>query len=214
MTRKNGKFSERFPGMKLNASLSLFFIFFSLAAFSQTTSPGWQDLFNGKDLTGWKALNGHAKFEVAGDEIVGTTVLKEPNSFLATEKDYDDFMLEFECKVDTKMNSGVQFRSESRPDTKDDKHPDAKLGSIGNRTLGSLYDLIPSVKQPRARKKIGEWNRGMIIVYPDGRIEHWLNGCKMRDYKCGTQYFYALVAKGKYKNWPNFGMAPKGHILL
>ena len=54
----------------------------------------------------------------------------------------------------------------------------------------------------------------MIIVFPDGRVEHWLNGWKMLDYKRGTQYFYALVARSKFEKWENFGMAAKGHILL
>ncbi|MFT3844586.1 MAG: DUF1080 domain-containing protein [Lacibacter sp.] len=427
----------------------LFLIAFSSQLFSQSQTAQWKSLFNGKDLTGWMPLNGKAKFEVSGGMIVGTTVEKEPNSFLATEKKYGDFILEFEFKLDDHLNSGVQFRSESRQDymngrvhgyqfeidpsprawtagiydearrdwlypmdynpavkpqfqlhkwnkariecignsirtflngkpaanlvddmTKegfialqvhqigraedagkkiywkniriqttnlkpaatgdvfvvnllpnniseqeekngvkllwdgkttngwrgaykadfpekgweikdgilsvlpsdgkestnggdiitekkysafvlqfefkmtdtansgvkyfvteseknsgsaiglefqildDDKHPDAKLGSIGNRTLGSLYDLIPSVKEPRARRKIGEWNRGMVVVYPDGRTEHWLNGWKMLEYKRGAQYYYALVAKSKYAVWPNFGMAESGYILL
>ena len=74
--------------------------------------------------------------------------------------------------------------------------------------------MIPAVKNPRARKKIGEWNKGMIVVRPDNTVEHWLNGWKMLDYKRGSQYFLALVAKSKYEHWPNFGMAEKGHILL
>ena len=73
-------------------------------------------LFNGKDLTGWKQLNGKAKYEVNNGEIVGTTVQGEPNSFLVTEKDYGDFILEIELKVDSPMNSGIQIRSESRAD--------------------------------------------------------------------------------------------------
>jgi hypothetical protein len=96
----------------------------------------------------------------------------------------------------------------------DERHPDAKLGSINNRTLGSLYDLIPAIREPRARKKIGEWNRGMVVVQKDGRVEHWLNGWKMLEYLRGSQYYYALVAKSKYEKWPNFGMAEKGRILL
>jgi hypothetical protein len=433
--------------MKKNVLLSVSLCIGLLAA-AQTTA-NWKKLFNGKDLSGWKQLNGKANYTVQNGEIVGTTVFNEPNSFLATEKDYGDFILEFEFKVDSTMNSGVQFRSESKagfmngrvhgyqyeidpskrgwtggiydearrdwlypldlnppaktafkqnqwntariecignnirtwingiaaayviddmtpkgfialqvhaigkkeeegkqirwrnlriqtenikpspysnlfvvnliPNTlsdaekkngvsllwdaktsngwrgaykesfpqkgweikdgalnvlssggaestnggdivttneygafilqfdfkltegansgikyfvtekennsgsaigleyqilDDEKHPDAKLGVVGNRTLASLYDLIPSIKEPRARRPIGEWNRGMIVVYPDNRVEHWLNGWKVLEYQRGVPYYYALVARSKYEKWPAFGMAPKGHILI
>src|SRR5687768_7743928 len=96
----------------------LFFVF-SLVYFSNVyTQSKAVSLFNGKDLTGWKQLNGKASYRVENGEIVGRTVFGEPNSFLATEKNYSDFILEFEFRVDSTMNSGVQFRSESRPDYK------------------------------------------------------------------------------------------------
>ncbi|HEY0743073.1 MAG TPA: DUF1080 domain-containing protein [Chryseosolibacter sp.] len=409
----------------------------------------WQTLFNGKDLKGWKQLNGQAKYEVKNNEIVGTTVLNQPNSFLVTEETYGDFILELEFKLDAEMNSGLQFRSESKPEyqngrvhgyqmeidpsprawtggiydegrrdwlypleynpaaktaykkgdwnkariecignvlrtwvngvaagyvvdnltpkgfialqvhsiakpeeegkqirwrniriqtknikpspsdnifvvnlipnsvseqekqqgvkllwdgkttsgwrgahkekfpdkgwmisdgvlsvvkstggestnggdivteeefaafdlqfefkltegansgvkyfvTENEKsfgsaigleyqilddavHPDAKQGVVGNRTLASLYDLIPSVKVQRGLRKIGEWNWGRIVVYPDNRIEHWLNGYKVVEYQRGTPIYQALVARSKYQTWENFGMAEKGHILL
>ena len=61
---------------------------------AQTKKGGnWTSLFNGKDLTGWKPLNGKAKYDVINGEIVGSTVLGEPNSFLVTEKNYGDFIL-------------------------------------------------------------------------------------------------------------------------
>src|SRR5205809_1837056 len=87
----------------------------SLFAQSKTTEQ-WVNLFNGRDLKGWKQLNGKAKYEVKNGEIVGTTVAGEPNSFLATEKNYGDFILELELLVDTTMNSGIQFRSLSSAD--------------------------------------------------------------------------------------------------
>jgi hypothetical protein len=96
----------------------------------------------------------------------------------------------------------------------DEKHPDAKSGSIGNRKMASLYDLIPSLQIKNAQRKVGEWNYGRVIVYPDNRIEHWLNGYKVVEYQRGTPYFYALVARSKYAAWPAFGMADKGYILL
>lgn len=426
-----------------------YFFFLLFITSLQTSGQKSKPLFNGKDLSGWKQLNGRAKYHVENGEIVGTTVFGEPNSFLATEKVYGDFVLEFEYKVDTTMNSGVQFRSESKADymkgrvhgyqfeidpskrnwtggiydearrdwlytmdlnpsgksgykkgewnkvkiecighhmrtwvndipaayliddmtpkgfialqvhsigkkeeegreirwrnlniqtenlkpspydqifivnlipnnlseaekqngisllwdgtstngwrgaykdrfpeqgwlikdgslnvmsssggestnggdivttaeysafilqfdfkltegansgikyfvtekennsgsaigleyqiLDDDKHPDAKLGVVGNRKLASLYDLIPSLPERRARKPIGEWNRGMVIVYPDNKVEHWLNGWKVLEYQRGAPYFHALVARSKYAGWENFGMASKGRILI
>lgn len=69
-------------------------------AFGQ--SDGWTNLFNGKDLKGWKQLNGEAKYEVVDGVIVGTTVLNTPNSFLCTERNYSDFIFEVELLVEEK----------------------------------------------------------------------------------------------------------------
>jgi hypothetical protein len=96
----------------------------------------------------------------------------------------------------------------------DERHPDAKEGVAGNRTQASLYDLIPSVKVKRGMRKIGEWNYGRIVVYPDNRVEHWLNGYKVVEYQRGNPIYQALVARSKYSGWRNFGMADKGRILL
>jgi hypothetical protein len=96
----------------------------------------------------------------------------------------------------------------------DEKHPDAKQGAAGNRTQGSLYDLIPAIQNNRGKHKIGEWNWGRIVVYPDKRVEHWLNGYKVVEYHRGTPIYNALVARSKYADFENFGMAEKGHILL
>ena len=76
----------------------------------------WENLLNGKDFKGWKQLNGKAKYEIQNGEIVGTTVANEPNSFMVTEKNYGDFILELEFKVPEGMNSGIQFRSLFKPE--------------------------------------------------------------------------------------------------
>jgi hypothetical protein len=73
---------------------------------------GWGNLFNGKDLTGWVQRGGKAKYTVNDGVIVGSTVLNTDNSFLCTEKDYGDFILELDFKVHPSLNSGVQVRSE------------------------------------------------------------------------------------------------------
>nr|MBA3284992.1 DUF1080 domain-containing protein [Nitrosopumilus sp.] len=94
--------------------ITLIFISFYLKVVAQSSDRGWQVLFNGKDMTGWRELNGKHKWEVKDGMIVGTDVHDQPNGFLCTEKDYGDFILELEVSIDTLMNnSGVQFRSRS-----------------------------------------------------------------------------------------------------
>jgi hypothetical protein len=389
---------------------------FALPAMAQKPA-NWKQLFNNKDLSGWKQLGGKAHYAVQKGEIVGTTVAGEPNSFLATKVSYADFILELELKVDTPLNSGIQIRSESNPAYKngrvhgyqvevdpsdrawsgglydeerrgwlypmevnpagktafkngqwnkyriecignnirtwvngqptanvmdamtasgfialqvhaigkgeqpgkqvrwrniriqtnnlkpsppddiyvvnlipnaisaqekaqgysvepsngaestnggdivtldqysafelkfdfkltegansglkyfvtlsennqgsaigleyqvldDERHPDAKLGKNGNRKLASLYDLIPSNKVDKSIKKIGDWNQGMVRVYPNNHVEHWLNGFKVLEYTRGSDDFKALVADSKFKGFSGFGLAKQGHILL
>ncbi len=100
----------------------------------------------------------------------------------------------------------------------DDRHPDAKLGAGGNRTLASLYDLIPADKtgyHGRGIRKPGEWNQGRIVVYPNNHVIHYLNGFKMLEYDRLSPLFNALVERSKYAVWgKQFGSAEKGPILL
>ena len=356
--------------MKRNCLLLLF-----LTCASLLFAQSWEPLFNGKNLSGWKKLNGKAQFKVENGVIVGVSKMNTPNSFLATKKTYGDFILEFDFKIDEGLNSGVQFRSLSekkyqkgrvhgyqfeidpserawcggiydetvqwkdiricttdvekyatsrkapqinavantispeeakegwtllwdgkttegwrgaklstfpekgwkiengilkvlksggaesanggdivttkqyknfilKVDFKitegansgvkyfvnpgmnkgagsaigcefqvldDDKHPDAKLGVKGNRKLGSLYDLIPAPANKPFNK--GTFNTAMIVV-KGNHVEHWLNGVKLIEYTRQNEMWNALVAYSKYKNWPDFGNAEYGNILL
>lgn len=189
--------------------------------FDGKTTDGWRGAYKEKfPEKGWEVKDGELR-------VIASTGEESTNGGdIVTMKEYSAFIFQFDFKLTASANSGVKYFVTEKENNKgsaigleyqildDDKHPDAKEGSIGNRTMASLYDLIPSLKENRARRKIGEWNRGMIIAYPDGRVEHFLNGWKLVDYKRGTQYFYALVARSKYEKWSNFGMAPAGHLLL
>ena len=94
----------------------------------------------------------------------------------------------------------------------DARHPDAKLGRNGDRTLGSLYDLF-TASVDKKPNYIGEWNHALIIS-KGKHVEHWLNGEKILEYDRGSPQFRKAVALSKFHNIPNFGEWADGHILL
>ena len=94
----------------------------------------------------------------------------------------------------------------------DVNHPDAKLGRDGNRTLASLYDLIPAAENKKFNG-IGKWNTGMVVSR-NNHVEHWLNGLKVLEYERGSEEYLKLVQESKYEGYKNFGLSEKGHILL
>ncbi|MBV6647532.1 MAG: DUF1080 domain-containing protein, partial [Cyclobacteriaceae bacterium] len=144
-----------------------------------------------------------------------------------------DFELELEFMITEGANSGIKYFVDPNLNKgagsaigcefqilDDKKHPDAKKGVAGNRTLGSLYDLMtaknlsnPASSKERMFKGIGKWNKARIISR-NGEVEHWLNNEKALEYDRFSHMFEALVNYSKYKDWPNFGRWPEGHILL
>ena len=70
-----------------------------------------EPIFNGKDLTGFAKKGGEATYAVQDGVLVGTSTLNTPNTFLATTKDYANFVLEYDFLNDPRLNSGVQVRS-------------------------------------------------------------------------------------------------------
>lgn len=196
-------------------------------------NSGWKLLFDGKSAQGWIGANKSTFPEKGwqirnGDMTVLSSEGKEAanGGDIVTTEQFSAFDLSFEFKLTPGANSGVKyFVTLAEKNTgsaigleyqllDDALHPDAKLGRDGDRTLASLYDLIPSNKQARFIHPIGKWNTGRIIVYPDSRVVHFLNGVKVLEYKRGSPAFRNLVAISKYKIWTNFGEAPEGHILL
>lgn len=150
---------------------------------------GWASLFNGKDLTGWVQHNGTATYRVEDGTIVGRTSEGSPNSFLCTEREYSDFELTFDVKVDDALNSGVQIRSVSKPEIQGGRVHGPQVEIAVGGSAGYLYGealgtgwLTEPQRDPQvvAAFKRGEWNQ--YRVRAEGQsIKTWVNGVPVAD---------------------------------
>jgi hypothetical protein len=194
-------------------------------------SDGWRSLFDGKSFNGWRGFHSDKVPEgwVIEDGCIKKAQaegeLGQAGGDLITVDQFDNFELSLEWKLSKGGNSGIKYLvSESLPPTgksgisfeyqvlDDDSHPDAKNGINGNRTAGSLYDLIPASNSKKLRP-IGEFNETRIIV-KGNHIEHWLNGVKVVEFERGSNQFKERIAQSKFKDTKGFGETAKGHILL
>lgn len=147
-------------------------------------------LFDGKTLDAFNILGGKAKYRVENGTIIGTSVPNTPNTFLATKKIYGDFILEYEFKVDPRLNSGVQIRSNSLKDYRNGRvhgyqveiDPSDRAWSAGiydEARRGWLNNLKDNPKAQKAFKQ-NDWNKVMVRAVGD-HIQTWINGVPAAD---------------------------------
>jgi len=195
-------------------------------------AQGYKLLWDGKTTEGWRGAKLDAFPEnscwVIEDgllKVMGNDGSESRNGGdIVTVKKYRNFILKVDFKITKGANSGIKYFVNTDLNKgegsaigcefqvlDDERHPDAKLGVNGNRTLGSLYDLIPARKDKKFY--INNFSTATVIVRGN-HVEHWLDGMKLLEYERNNQMWNALVAYSKYKNWPNFGNAAEGYILL
>ena len=99
--------------------------------------------------------------------MVGTTNEGSPNSFMCTEKDYSDFELTFEVKVDDALNSGVQIRSVSKQEIKGGRVHGPQVEIATNGTAGFVYGegriVDPTVLPPLKLEAPGKGTQSQVI---------------------------------------------------
>ncbi len=200
-------------------------------------ADGWELLFDGETTEGWQSARpaNLGKFPEGGWGITDDGLLyvfagdgaeSANGGDIITTRKWRDFVLKVDFKITEGANSGIKYFVNPFLNTgagsaigcefqilDDEHHPDAKLGVNGNRTLASLYDLIPARRGPWDAPDADGWRHAMIVV--DGNhVEHWLNGEKVVEYERGNQMWDALVDFSKYRDWPDFGNYEEGYILL
>jgi len=195
-------------------------------------ADGWRLLWDGRTSRGWRSARGREFPEHGWEMKDGVLSVVETGGAesraggdIVTGETFAAFDLRVDFRLTPGANSGIKYYVDTELNKAegsaigleyqlldDARHPDAKEGRNGNRTLASLYDLVPAAAGKKARP-VGEWNEARVLS--TGRhVEHWLNGDKVLEYERGSEEFRRLVAESKYKVWPGFGEQASGNILL
>jgi hypothetical protein len=202
------KMVARMSWVCLIACMAVSVVVVSVGATQETS--GWVPLFDGKTLKGWSVHSGFAKYTAQDGTIVGSAVQGSPNSFLCTDKEYADFILEFEVKVDPALNSGMQFRSHiakeemafvfynEKGQVFTNKIPpdrvygyQAEIATAAAHTNGGIYDearrafFIADIRNdPKAGTafKDNEWNKYRIECKGNS-MKTWVNDVPCANFK-------------------------------
>ncbi|WP_397364536.1 DUF1080 domain-containing protein [Olleya sp. R77988] len=144
----------------------------------------WTNLINNNSLEGWNIKGGEANYIVEDGVIIGTTAANTPNTFLTTNKMYDDFIFEIDFKVDSTMNSGIQIRSNSLPYYRDglvhgyqveiDPSKRAWSGGIYDEKRRKWLHTLESNTEAQKAFKQNEWNHYRVEAIVD-TIKTWIN---------------------------------------
>ena len=166
-----------------------------------STSKKYTSIFDGKTLKGWTQLNGTATYRVEEGIIIGKTKEGSPNSFLCSDKLYDNFDLKFDVKVDNGLNSGVQVRSQTKDGPKGRVNgPQIEIESSGKNGAESGYIygeaaggwMTPKEKLiPHKHFKDEQWNTYRVLAQGP-RIQVWINDHQISD----------LTHEEKFKSHP------------
>ena len=179
---------------------------------------GWELLFDGHTTDGWRGY----MMDVMPDGwqvLDGALTRVGPGRDIITMEQFENFDLTLEWKVELGGNSGILFRAAEGPERIYMGAPEMQILDDANHadgrspltSVGSNYALHPA---PRGlARPVGEWNTVRILVNGN-HVEHWLNGVRTVQYELGSEDWLARVAASKFREWPEYGQASRGHIGL
>lgn len=189
-------------------------------------AEGWQLLFDGETMNGWRDYNGTELTEpwhVVDGSIQAKGEGSDGTGYIVTDKQYDNFELSWDWKLSKGGNSGMIYHVVERPQYKvpyvtgpeyqliDAPNFDGKLEPW--QDMGADYAMhLPDTAIMKVNP-YGEWNNSKI-VFDNGHVEHWLNGVKILEFEAWTDDWYARKNSGKWTNAPEYGLAKKGVICL
>ena len=185
----------------------------------QEKTKGWQLLFDGKTLNGWKTFKNQPGSWKVTDGMLCSASADAGNADLLTNGVYENFELDIDWKISPEGNSGILYLVTEDYDQTFLSGPEYQLIDDDGfpekiedwQKTGANYAMNPPAI--KAAKKPGEWNTTKIIVNK-GHVEHWLNGKKVVDYTLWSDEWRKQKAAGKWKDAAGYAASKSGHIAL
>lgn len=182
--------------------------------------PGpWTPLFDGRSLAGWHNYDTPGQPVVGWSVENGVLVRSGAGGDLTTDRQFANFELELDWKVETGGNSGVIYRIDHKGEKSYVSGPEMQIlddavhrdGKNPLTSAGANYALHAA---PRGVVKgPGEWNRVRLVVNGT-HVEHWLNDQKMVEYELGSADWETRRKASKFAGAEMYGRATRGHIAL
>jgi hypothetical protein len=184
---------------------------------------GWKLLFDGQTMNGWRPYlnNTTATWVVEDGTLKGLGKGSDSTGYIITEDQFENFELKLDWKIAPRGNSGILYMVVEDPAYKTPYATGPEYQVIDElgwpdpleewQKTGANYGM--HMAKNKVLKPVGEWNTAAIIVN-NGHVEHWLNGLKVVEYELWTDEWKQLVANGKWKDYPAYGLAKKGHLVL
>ena len=192
---------------------------------SAEKKAGWKLLFDGKTINGWRMYQNKATdcWGAKNGELYCKGSEKDKSDLRAdiiTKEQYENFELMVDWKIAPQGNSGIMYHVTEDYPVAYKSGPEYQLiddiGFPGKleewQKTGADYGMnIPNYK--KKLKPVGEWNTSSIL-FNKGHVEHWLNGEKIVEFQAWSPEWMKQKAEGKWKDYPDYGLAKKGHIAL
>jgi hypothetical protein len=191
----------------------------------EEAAQGWKLLFDGETFTGWRNFGSDTLvgWKIDSGRMLALGQGGDHANDIITTDEFENFELSLEWKTSKSGNSGIFFNAvedtavkaiyEIAPEYQlvDEVTWEGDSLSEGQKTA-ACYDMY-SPDPNKTLMPVGEFNVSKIVV-SNGHVEHWLNGSKVVEYQMWTPEWDSLKSVRKWKDFPLYGTAHKGHIGL
>lgn len=216
-------------------------IFSAMSCFEDNTShntlsqqeikDGWELLFDGKTLNGWRDFNGDSlsqSWHVVDGCIQANGDGSDLSDYIVTDKEFENFILDWDWKLSYGGNSGMLYHVVENPYFKVPyvTGPEYQLIDVDGweevnkpvkleewQKLGVDYAMYLPNPDSLYVNPQGEWNSSRII-FDNGHVEHYLNGHKILEFEVWTDDWFERKASGKWEMAPEYGLAKRGVLCL